>query len=78
LVIGKHTRHSRQVADVAVDYAEERDDRGLVGRDAVEVAHLLPALSGGHALNIRKRSQLVQPWRWQRKHPAAVSTGRKK
>ena len=39
-VIGKHTRHRRQVADVAVDHAEEGDDRGLVGGDAVEVAHL--------------------------------------
>jgi hypothetical protein len=24
---------------VAVDHAEERDDRGLVGGDAVEIAH---------------------------------------
>ena len=33
----KHTRHRRQVADVAVDDAEQRDDGGLVGGDAVEV-----------------------------------------
>jgi len=32
-------RHRRQVADVAVDHAKQRDDRGLVGSDAVEVAH---------------------------------------
>ena len=37
--IGKHTCHRRQIADVAVDDAEQRDDRGLVGGDAVEVAH---------------------------------------
>ena len=35
----KHTRHRRQVADVAVDDAEQRDDGGLVGGDAVEIAH---------------------------------------
>ena len=35
----KDTRHRRQVADVAVDHAEERDDRGLVCRDAEEIAH---------------------------------------
>jgi hypothetical protein len=29
----------RQVADIAVDHAEQCDDRGLVGGDAIEVAH---------------------------------------
>jgi hypothetical protein len=29
--VGKHAGHRRQVADVAVDDAEQRDDRGLVG-----------------------------------------------
>ena len=37
--IWKHARHRREVADIAVDDAEQRDDRGLVRRDAVEVAH---------------------------------------
>jgi len=32
-------RHRRQVADVAIDHAEERGDGGLVGGDAVEVPH---------------------------------------
>jgi hypothetical protein len=36
--LGKDARHRRQVADVAVDHAEQRDDRGLVGGDAVEIA----------------------------------------
>ena len=34
-------RHRRQVADVAIDDAEQRDDGGLVGGDAVEVAQQL-------------------------------------
>ena len=37
-VVGKHARHWRQVADVAVDDAEQRDDRGLVGGDGIEIA----------------------------------------
>jgi hypothetical protein len=36
----KHARHGCEIADVAVDNAEERNDGGLVRRDAVEVAHL--------------------------------------
>jgi len=35
-----HARHWRQVADVVVDRAEEGDDGGLVGGDAVKIAHL--------------------------------------
>ena len=50
-VIGKHAGHRRQVADVAVDDSEQSDDRGLVGGDAVEIAHLL----GG-------RLELGWPW----------------
>jgi hypothetical protein len=37
-VVREHARHRRQIADVVVYHAEERDDRGLVGGDAVEVA----------------------------------------
>ena len=37
-IVGKPTRHRRQIADVAVDNPEQRDDRGLVGGDAVQVA----------------------------------------
>jgi hypothetical protein len=35
-VIRKHDRHRREVADIAVDDAEQRDDRGLVCGDAVD------------------------------------------
>ena len=38
-IIGKDSRHWREIADVAIDDAEQRDDRGLVRGDAVEVAH---------------------------------------
>src|SRR6185436_16920309 len=36
---GYSARHRRQVADVAIGHAEERDDGGLVGCNAVEIAH---------------------------------------
>jgi hypothetical protein len=36
-VIWKHARHRLQVTDVAVDDPEQSDDRGLIGRDAVEI-----------------------------------------
>jgi len=38
-IIREDTGHRRQVADIAVDHAEQRDDGGLVGGDAVEIAH---------------------------------------
>ena len=38
-VVGKDTGYRRQIADIAVDHAEECDDRGLVCGDAVEIAH---------------------------------------
>ena len=38
LVVRKHARHRREVADVPVDHAEQRDDGRLVGRDRVEIA----------------------------------------
>ena len=34
----KYARHRRQIADAAVDDAEQRDDRGLVGGDGIEIA----------------------------------------
>ena len=37
----KYARHRRQIADAAVDDAEQRNDGGLVGGDAVEIAHRL-------------------------------------
>jgi len=37
---GKHARHRRKVADIAVDDAEQPSDGGLVRRDAEEIAHL--------------------------------------
>ena len=33
-------RHRREFADIAVDHAEQRDDRSLVRGDAVKVAHV--------------------------------------
>ena len=36
---GKHAGHRCEVADIAVDDAEQRDDRGLVGGDGIEIAH---------------------------------------
>ena len=38
-VVRKHARHRREVADVSVDDAKQRDDGGLVGGDRVEIAH---------------------------------------
>jgi hypothetical protein len=39
LVVRKHPRQRRQIADISVDHAKQRDDGGLVGRDRVEIAH---------------------------------------
>jgi hypothetical protein len=39
-VVRKHARHRRQVADVTVDHPEQREDGGLVGGDAAEIAHV--------------------------------------
>lgn len=36
-MVEKHTRHRREIADVAVDDPEQVDDRGLVSGDAVEL-----------------------------------------
>jgi hypothetical protein len=38
-IIGKHARHRSEVADIAVDDAEQRDDRGLVCGDGIEITH---------------------------------------
>src|SRR4051812_23024671 len=38
---GEDARHRRQVADVAVDNPEQRDDGGLVSGDRIKVAHRL-------------------------------------
>ena len=35
-IIRKHARHRREVADIAIDDAEQRDDRRLVRRDRIE------------------------------------------
>jgi hypothetical protein len=40
-IVREYPGHRRKVADIAVEDAEERDDRGLVGGDRIEVAHLL-------------------------------------
>ena len=36
-IVRKHAQHRREVAEIAVDDAKQRDDRRLVRRDAVEV-----------------------------------------
>jgi hypothetical protein len=46
--IWKYARYRREVADIAVDDAEQRSDGRLVRRDAVEVAHRLFAMVRGH------------------------------
>ena len=38
-VIREYARHRWQIANVTIDHAEEGDDGGLVGGDAVEIAH---------------------------------------
>jgi hypothetical protein len=38
-IVGEHSGHRRQVADVVVHRAEEGDDGGLVGGDRIEIAH---------------------------------------
>jgi len=47
-VVRENAQHWRQVADVAVDDAEQRADRFLVGGDAVEIAHLSKAAATDH------------------------------
>jgi len=37
-IVGKYTRHRWQIADIAVDHPEQRDDCGLVGRDGIKIA----------------------------------------
>jgi hypothetical protein len=36
-VVAEHARHRRQIANIAVDHAEERDDGSLVGGDRVKI-----------------------------------------
>jgi hypothetical protein len=38
-IVGEDAWHWRQIANVTVDDAEESENRGLVGGDAVEIAH---------------------------------------
>jgi hypothetical protein len=38
-IVGDHARHRRQVTNVPVDHAEERNDGGLISGDAEEIAH---------------------------------------
>jgi hypothetical protein len=37
-VVGKYAGHRREVADVAINDSKQRDDGGLIGGDAIEVA----------------------------------------
>jgi hypothetical protein len=40
-IVRKDAGHRRRVADVAVDHAEEREDGGLVGGDALEITRAI-------------------------------------
>jgi hypothetical protein len=35
-IVREHARHRRQVADIAVDHAKQREDGGLIGRDRID------------------------------------------
>jgi hypothetical protein len=43
-----------EIADVAVDHSEQRDDRGLVGGDRIEIAHR------GHTFRLTTLDQPAQ------------------
>jgi hypothetical protein len=45
-IVRKHARNRRKIADIAIDDAEQRDDGGLVGGDAVEIAHAITLAYG--------------------------------
>jgi hypothetical protein len=53
-IIRKHARHRREVADVAIDDAEQRDDRGLVGGDVIKVTHSDGVFSGTLMLTLAR------------------------
>lgn len=57
-IVGKHARHRREIADIAVDHPKQVDDGGLVGGDAV--AHR-PAFSGPPSLR-SSASGRREPW----------------
>src|ERR1700720_3738565 len=43
-IVGKDAGHRWQVADILVHHPEQGDDRGLVGRDRIKIAHaVVPA-----------------------------------
>src|SRR6266404_3347904 len=44
-IVRKHAGHRWEVTDIAVDDAEQRDDRGLVGGDRIEIAHGLELIA---------------------------------
>ena len=45
-IVRKHAGHRRQIADVAVDHSEQRNDGGLIGRYRIEITddRLLPLI----------------------------------
>jgi len=55
--IWKYARYRREVADIAVDDAEQRSDGRLVRRDAVEVAHSFWSILDISNCDIRQRSK---------------------
>ena len=59
-IVGKDTRHRRQVADIAVQASEETGDRCPVGCDRIQITH--SAFAFGHELDrfISARGILVR------------------
>ena len=73
-IVGKDARHRRQIADVSVHDAEQRDDGSLVGGDRIEIAHCRPlSLLSPHTAHAGANIQL-----WSLTCGACRGTGRSK
>jgi hypothetical protein len=48
-IIWKHARHRREVADIAIDDAEQSSYGSLVGRDRIEIAQELFLHGSAHS-----------------------------
>src|SRR6476619_7086314 len=75
-IVGKYARHWLKVTDVAVDDAEQPDDRGLVGGDRIEIAHGRPQyLSLIRIPRMRTPISTFGPWLVARATVPAGTTG---
>ena len=61
LVVRKHPRQRRQIADISVDHAKQRDDGGLIGGDRIEIAHLVCLPGQFRSLSRRRASSPARP-----------------